>query len=59
MVYSHLAWGRWIISVEAGLRTAPQIRKGYIKSPVGKEHRKSAVGPQNRRLIAHGQTATV
>lgn len=48
-----------MINVDTGSRTALQIRKGGIKSPVGKEHRNLGVGPRNRRLIAHGQTATV
>lgn len=55
----HLVLGRWMIGVEAGSRLAPQIRKGCIRSPWGKVHRDWVVGPQNRRVQAHGQTAAV
>lgn len=48
-----------MINVESGLRTAPQIRTGCIRSPLGKECSNWGVGPQNGRVRAHGWTATV
>lgn len=59
MDYCHLALGLWVISVEVGSGTAPQIRKGCIRNPLWKEHRNWLVGPQNRRQRARGQLATV
>lgn len=48
--YCYLSLGRWVISIEAGSRKVPQIRKRCIRRPLGKKAQES----NPRRLRARG-----